>query len=120
MENYRKIDTGVTGADEDDIILISEKALQRLKELKNANCFESSYIRISVVGNSCQGMKFVLGFDDKYTKHDKVYSLDNEIIVIDFKSVFYLMGVRLEYNKNKNPEFQFVFPFNMRALECQI
>lgn len=120
MDKYHKIYSGVRGTDEDDAILISEKALKRLKELKNSNSSKSSFIRIGVKGNSCQGMNFVLGFDDNYTTYDKVYSVDNEMIVIDVKSIFYLMGVRLEYNINKNSEFEFVFPFNMRALDCPI
>jgi|DewCreStandDraft_4_1066084.scaffolds.fasta_scaffold00138_37 iron-sulfur cluster assembly accessory protein len=118
--NYFIINSGIIGADKEDEIMISSNAMDRIKFLKNKKNLQDSFIRIGVLGSACEGLRFSLGFDKELTIYDRKFYIEDELIVIDIKSIFYLLGVKLEYDLNGNKTFEFVMPFNMRAMDCSI
>ncbi len=93
------IPTGITGTDENDNISITAKALAQVKELKKQNNIPDEYgLRIGVKGGGCSGMSYTLGFDSESRETDMVLDAQGVKVFIDAKSMFYLMGVTLDFS----------------------
>lgn len=92
------IETGITGADESDNINISQKAIDEVKRIMEENSIPAGYgLRIGVKGGGCSGLMYNLGFDAEARDDDRILNVQDVTIFIDPKSLFYLMGVQLDY-----------------------
>ena len=71
----------------------------------------SDFVRVCVNSGGCSGLSYELKFDNKTGDNDKVF-VDNEIkIIVDKKSLLYLVGTTLEYSGGLNGKgFVFVNP----------
>ncbi len=92
------IQSGVTGTEEQDAILITRTALDKINSIKAENSVPEDYLlRLGTQSGGCSGMNYILGFDSEVNDNDKLIKLDNLNLVIDNKSLFYLMGVTLDF-----------------------
>ncbi len=93
------ISTGIVGADESDNINITNKAIGEVKKIKEQNSIPAEYgLRVGVKGGGCSGMSYTLGFDAAPKERDVVLDAEGVSVYIDTKSLFYLMGVTLDYS----------------------
>ncbi|MEY2718668.1 MAG: hypothetical protein RLZZ273_34 [Bacteroidota bacterium] len=93
------IPTGVTGTDEHDNIIITTKALSEVKKIKASNNIADDFgLRLGVKGGGCSGMSYTLGFDGTSKDADLVLDAEGVRIFIDAKSMFYLMGMTLDFS----------------------
>lgn len=93
------IPTGVTGTDEHDNIIITSKAISEVKKIKQQNSIADDYgLRLGVKGGGCSGMSYTLGFDAAAKESDLVLDADGVRVFIDAKSMFYLMGMTLDFS----------------------
>lgn len=93
------VPTGILGADESDNIYISNKAIAEVKKIKEQNNIPAEYgLRVGVKGGGCSGMSYTLGFDAAAKEHDMVLNAEGVSVFIDAKSMFYLMGITLDYS----------------------
>jgi len=100
---FETIPIGVTGADKNDNIRITQKALNEVKKIKTQNAIPDDYgLRVGVKGGGCSGMSYTLGFDASHKDMDRVYETQGVKVFIDPKSLFYLMGVTLDYSDGLN------------------
>ncbi|MBL7999123.1 MAG: iron-sulfur cluster assembly accessory protein [Candidatus Kapabacteria bacterium] len=91
--------TGITGADENDNINISGKAIAEVKKIKEQNSIPAEYgLRVGVKGGGCSGMSYTLGFDAAPKEQDLVLNAEGVSVFVDAKSMFYLMGITLDYS----------------------
>ncbi|MBM4178261.1 MAG: iron-sulfur cluster assembly accessory protein [Ignavibacteria bacterium] len=93
------IPTSVTGTDENDNIIITTKALSEVKKIKESNNIADDFgLRLGVKGGGCSGMSYTLGFDGASRDTDLVLDAEGVRIFIDSKSMFYLMGMTLDFS----------------------
>jgi iron-sulfur cluster assembly protein len=93
------IPTGITGSDEHDNITITMKAIAEVKKIKEQNSLSDDHgLRVGVKGGGCSGMSYTLGFDGKPRDDDRILEAEGVRIFIDAKSMFYLMGMTLDFS----------------------
>ncbi len=110
IDDFKRISTGVSGTGQADDFLITNKAFEMILQVMKQNEIpQDYYLRISTHSGGCSGMKYDLGFDDKIQENDRKFSCDQINILIDSASLFYVQGVRLDY---QDGEYGSGFVFN--------
>lgn len=101
-------------------IEITEKALKEVKRIKSENDIPDSHgLRISVKGGGCSGFKYQLGFDSSINEGDTIVEKEGIKLLIDGKSLFYLMGTELDFNDGLNGKgFSFRNPNAVKSCGC--
>lgn len=89
--------------DASSTITISEKAIKQIKQIMSENNIPGNYaLRISVKGGGCSGFTYNLGFDGDEKDGDTFFQNQDLNIVVDGKSLFYLMGTQLDFSDGLN------------------
>ena len=97
IDNYR-LPTEIEGSDDSDDILLTKKALEMLKFLREENNVpEEFYLRLSTQGSGCSGMQFALGYDSEIKDGDRILELEGEKFIVSAKSIFFMMGITIDY-----------------------
>ena len=74
---------------------------------------------MGVKSGGCSGLSYDLKFDNSYSDEDKVYEDNNIKIIVDKKSLLYLIGTTLEYFGGLNGKgFVFNNPNAERTCGC--
>jgi iron-sulfur cluster assembly protein len=102
------------------MITVTDKAKQRLVELRaEEQRPETDNIRVSVKGGGCSGLMYDLGFDEKINPADQVFEDKGVKILVDKKSLLYLLGTTLDFTDGLNGKgFQFINPNASRTCGC--
>jgi iron-sulfur cluster assembly protein len=102
------------------MISVTDKAKERiilLREEENRGAEHN--IRVSVKGGGCSGLMYDLGFDDKVNPADQVFEDKGIKILVDKKSLLYLLGTTLDFSDGLNGKgFQFINPNATRTCGC--
>ena len=109
-----------TTVDTSSSITITEKALKQVKQIMVENNIPENYaLRVSVKGGGCSGFTYNLGFDGEEKDGDTFFENDSFKIVVDGKSLFYLMGTELDYSDGLNGKgFMFNNPNASKTCGC--
>jgi iron-sulfur cluster assembly protein len=102
------------------MIQITEKAKEKILNLrKQESKSENSNIRVSVQGGGCSGLRYDLSFDATINEKDQVYEDKGIKILVDRKSLLYLLGTTLDFSDGLNGKgFQFINPNASRTCGC--
>lgn len=102
------------------MIQVSEEAKKRISELRVEEGRDDSYnIRVAVKGGGCSGLMYDLNFDNQITEADQVFEDKGVKVLVDKKSLLYLLGTTLDYSDGLNGKgFQFVNPNASRTCGC--
>ena len=97
---------------------VSEKAVHKIKDLLKDEK-SNSFIRIYVESGGCSGLSYDLSFDSTKSEQDRLFE-DNAVkILVDKKSLLYLLGTTLEYSGGLNGKgFVFNNPNAQRTCGC--
>lgn len=102
------------------MIKVSDSARQQVRKLiDNEGYAENSFIRVGVKSGGCSGLSYQLDFDTESQEGDQVFE-DNEVkVVVDKKSMLYLVGTTLDYQGGLNGKgFNFINPNASRTCGC--
>ncbi|WP_332922125.1 iron-sulfur cluster assembly accessory protein [Persicobacter psychrovividus] len=102
------------------MINITDKAIARLQELrKEENRSEHHHLRVLVKGGGCSGLMYDLDFDANIEANDEVFEDKGVKILVDKKSLLYLLGTTLDFSDGLNGKgFQFINPNATRTCGC--
>lgn len=77
------------------------------------------FVRVGVKGGGCSGLSYDLVFDDAIKDGDKVFEDNGVKVVVDKKSMLYLLGTTLDFSGGLNGKgFQFINPNASRTCGC--
>jgi iron-sulfur cluster assembly protein len=102
------------------MITVQEEAKSQLQHLMSDDKYgENAFVRVSVKGGGCSGLMYDLDFDNKLKEDDKVFEDNGIKVVVDKKSMLYLIGTSLEYEGGLNGKgFSFRNPNASRTCGC--
>ncbi len=85
------------------MITITKKAEEKLIQLRLDEGHDDSYnLRVGVEGGGCSGLQYILKFDNLITEKDTINNFEHFKILIDKKSLLYLIGTELDYADGLN------------------
>ena len=103
------------------MIKVSSSAKEKVAVLMQEEGFDpqSAFVRVGVKSGGCSGLSYDLSFDAQQQDNDQLFE-DNQVkIVVDKKSLLYLVGTTLEYSGGLNGKgFVFNNPNANRTCGC--
>ena len=100
---------------------VAKTAREKVAILMKEEGFDPSkdYVRVGVKSGGCSGLSYELKFDQHLEQDDQLFE-DNEVrILVDKKSLLYLVGTTLEYAGGLNGKgFVFNNPNAQRTCGC--
>jgi len=101
------------------MITITENAKKKALELMSEDGKSGFFIRVGVKGGGCSGLMYDLTFDNEVGENDKSYEDKGMKVVMDKKSVLYLIGTTLDFSGGLNGKgFVFNNPNADRTCGC--
>tara|TARA_B100001115_G_C15772340_1_gene379128 strand:+ start:608 stop:937 length:330 start_codon:yes stop_codon:yes gene_type:complete len=103
------------------MIKVSESAKLKVSSLMKDEGFDPlvDFVRVGVKSGGCSGLSYELKFDKYKLDDDKVYTDNSVRILVDKKSLLYLIGTTLEYSGGLNGKgFVFNNPNANRTCGC--
>ena len=79
------------------MIYVTDKAVEKIKKIAEAEGIGHYNIRIKVIGGGCSGMTHDLFFEEKISDLDEVIEISDVKIVIDPLSFQYLENADINY-----------------------
>jgi iron-sulfur cluster assembly protein len=102
------------------MITISDIAKNRVLQMLQSEDYDNTYfVRVSVTQGGCSGLAYDMKFDNMLNPSDEVF-LDKDIkIVVDAKSLLYLLGTELDFSEGLSGKgFYFNNPNASRTCSC--
>jgi iron-sulfur cluster assembly protein len=103
------------------MIKVDETAKEKVSFLMREEGFDptNDFVRVGVKSGGCSGLSYELKFDNHLQDDDKLFE-DNQVrILVDKKSLLYLVGTTLEYSGGLNGKgFVFNNPNAQRTCGC--
>ena len=101
------------------MISLTEIAAEKIKEFSKDVIPEPIGVRVGVQGGGCSGFTYVLKFTDEVKEGDRELESNGVKIIIDKKSLLYLLGTQIDYkNELGNSGFKFENPTAKRTCGC--
>jgi iron-sulfur cluster assembly protein len=101
------------------MVTVSESAAKKLTSLIEESEFKTPYVRVAVKGGGCSGLAYDLSFDIEQQPKDVLAEDKGVKILIDNKSLLYLIGTELNYSDGLNGKgFEWINPNASRTCGC--
>jgi iron-sulfur cluster assembly protein len=101
------------------MITVSENAKKKVESLMAEDGISNGFIRVGVEGGGCSGLSYKMDFDTELKPEDKIFEDKGVKIVVDKKSLLYLIGTELDYSGGLNGKgFTFNNPNASRTCGC--
>ena len=103
------------------MIKVSPSAQEKVSQLMREEGFNPAqdFVLVGVKSGGCSGLSYDLSFDNSKSDQDRLFE-DNQVkILVDKKSLLYLLGTTLEYSGGLNGKgFIFNNPNAERTCGC--
>jgi iron-sulfur cluster assembly protein len=102
------------------MITVSETAAKKIASLKDEeNRPKDAFLRVSVKRGGCSGFSYKMDFDASVQPNDKVFESHGQKVVVDGKSLLYLIGMQLDFEGGLNGKgFVFSNPNATKTCGC--
>jgi iron-sulfur cluster assembly protein len=101
------------------MITVSENAKKKVEYLMAEEGIQNGFVRVGVESGGCSGLSYKLTFDNQLKEEDKVFEHNGVKVVVDKKSMLYLIGTELDYSGGLNGKgFTFNNPNASRTCGC--
>lgn len=101
------------------MITVTEKAVDKIKEISDSEGIGHYSIRVKVVGGGCAGMTNEIFFEEKPLELDEVVEFGDVKIIVDPLSIQYLENVEIDYVEgNLGSGFKFNNPDVKSSCGC--
>ena len=91
------------------IISLSDRAAERIKEIMSKDENNSIGLRVGVKSGGCAGMSYVMEYTKEINPNDEIIEDKGVKVFIDQSAVIYLLGTEMDYKKE---DFSSSFVFN--------
>ena len=89
-------------------VSISALAAEQVKKQLEKRGTPNAYLRLGLKGAGCSGYTYVLQYEDSPKEKDKFFQSNGINIIVDAKSIIYLDGSTLDWEKSLlKPGFKF-------------
>lgn len=99
------------------VISLTESAAERVKTLLDKRGTPDAYIRVGVKTAGCSGLGYKLEYADEPGMGDEVVEVHGVKVIVDAKSVLYLLGTVMDFQEEKMRS-GFVFTNPNQKGEC--
>lgn len=79
------------------MVQLTQKAIEKVKEILDAQDPKPAGLRIAVVGGGCSGFSYSMAFESTPGMLDKTYNFEGLQIFVDQASMLYLDGASVDY-----------------------
>lgn len=101
------------------MIQVTDRAKDKIVNLQAEAGSSDAKVRVAVKGGGCSGLMYDLNFDTEIRPSDEVFEDKGVKILVDKKSLLYLLGTILDFTDGLNGKgFQFVNPNASRTCGC--
>jgi iron-sulfur cluster assembly protein len=101
------------------MIKVTDFAKQKAIQLMSEENKDGFFIRVGVEGGGCSGLMYQLKFDNEIQPEDKEFEDNGVKVVVNKKSVLYLVGTTLDFSGGLNGKgFIFSNPNASRTCGC--
>jgi iron-sulfur cluster insertion protein len=76
---------------------LTEKAVAKVKEIREAEGLGEQGLRVRVIGGGCSGFSYDLFFEDEVSDVDQTFESGGIKLYVDMMSFQYLEGVEIDY-----------------------
>ena len=101
------------------IITLSDKAAERIKQIMFAVKDGSIGVRVGVKSGGCAGMSYIMEYINKPNPNDEIIEDKGVKVFIDSAAVMYLLGTEMDYKKEDfSSNFVFKNPNETERCGC--
>jgi iron-sulfur cluster assembly accessory protein len=79
------------------MVQMTPVAVNKVKEILDAQTPKPSGLRLAVVGGGCSGFSYSMAFETKPSMLDKTYDYEGLKVYVDQASMLYLEGAQVDY-----------------------
>lgn len=99
---------------------VTPQASNKIQEQLQKRGTPNIYLRVGLQGGGCSGYKYIIMFDDGPPKSkDLLFELEGVKLLVDKKSIIYLNGCTLDWEKSLlNQGFKFLNPNEKSRCGC--
>ena len=102
-----------------DPIIVTDSAINRIKDLLAQRNKPSAGIRILVETKGCSGMKYKIEYADEVNKFDAIVNKSGVSVLIDPKAMLFILGSEMDYMEEElSSGFTFKNPNEIGKCGC--
>jgi iron-sulfur cluster assembly protein len=101
-------------------VFVSALAAEQIKSQLAKRGTPEAYLRLGIKGGGCSGFSYVLQFEDSPPRtKDIVFDIEGVRVIVDGKSILYLNGCTLDWEKTlMHQGFKFCNPNEKSSCGC--
>ena len=103
----------------EQIIKLSDKAVNRIKEIMSNAENSAIGVRVGIKSGGCAGMSYVMEYSKEVNPNDEIIEDKGVKVFIDSAAVMYLLGTEMDYKKEEfSSSFVFKNPNETERCGC--